>query len=1036
MTPQRWRRLKSLFGEAAEQSSEGRAGVLRRVSENEPSLQDDLAALLAANLKETLPFDPAGAQILAANRLFQDGEVLLDRFKVVRFLDAGGMGEVYEALDKQTGGRVALKTVRRDIAFHPEILERLKAEIQLARQITSPHVCRLHEFFRIPAANGRPELACFNMELLDGRSLADHIKQHAPLTWTAAAPTAFDICKGLIAIHSAGFIHRDFKPGNVMLVERAGRTQAVVMDFGLAQRMQPAALAVAAGGAAPFSGGVAGTPPYMAPEQFQDGNLTPATDVYALGIVLYEMICGHPPYAAGTPLGAAAQSARPLPRLPHPPGDLPPDFERTLARCLEFDPVRRYQSVDQVVSALDPRRVVLRRRRRAIAAAATASIVLAIVLFFVARPPIYRPNENALFWYNRGVSALHEGAYVEATNSLQKALEDDSSFILAHARLAEAWSELDFTGKADREMLLAASVHTRARLPALDNEYLEAIREYVTEDFTGAVKTYASILNHLPTTEKAAGYLDLARAEEKAGNVDEALAAYTKAAQQPPESPASLLRRAILESRRNQSDRAERDYAEAADLYHAGGNYEGLAEVDFQRGYSESTHAHPDEAVNMLEKSLQASEEIGSPQLQIRALARLAVVAYGQGKDDKAIELASQAIELAHERGLDYWAIDARIRRANAYGDKNDFGKADTELKLALSLAEEAKSPRLAALANFSLASLRDQQHDPDDTILYATRALDYYRRAHFDNEALQCLTLVDRGNLTKGDYAQALANGTDALVLAKKTGNPSVIYPAEELLGQVLLETDHYSDALEHFQAGLAASRASGEDIALGLLHCASVLSRLGRYSEALSMIDSVPPSSRLVLDVSNSSANVSAELNLSRGLIAQALQSAKLAAATAHQLGPEAELDSVTLYIRAAIASGDTKSALAAYREGLEYLPRVRNPALIAAFRYAAALILQNNGETERAEANALDALSFFESAGQWEEELFDVAILSRIAIRERNTSKARQNSQKGLDILDRLSHNWDPKAYREYVSRADVKTLARELSATAER
>ncbi len=994
---------------------------------------NELAATVAGS-GETLVAPETVPRRRPLTCLFRDGEIIAGRFRILGFLGAGGMGEVYEALDEDMGGRVALKTIRREAALHRDVLDRLKSEIQLARQITSPHVCRLHEFFRIPASNGRPELGCFNMELLEGRSLAAHVFEHGGLSWSDALPLLLDICEGLKAIHQAGFVHRDLKTGNVMLIERAGRTQAVVMDLGLAQKCV-AVSAAAAGGVVSFAGGVVGTPAYMAPEQFQDGSISEATDIYALGVVLYELLSGSPPFQATNPLAAAVERARRLAPLKGNRADAPPYIDLVIARCLEFDPAQRYQSVDEIIAALNPDRNLLRRHPRKAAVIALAAGALCVGLLVLARTPIYKPAANALGWYDKGVLALDEGTYAKASANFQKAVEYDANFALAHARLAEAWSELDFAAKAEHEMLLATSIHTRAKLADLDREYVDAIRQYVTEDYAGAVKTYAGILTKLPENQQAAGFLDLGRAEERAGDMDAALKAYNEAAQRPPESSAPFLRRAILESRANQMDAAERDFAKATELYKASGNYEGLSEVDYQRGYAYSTHSRFDEARRVLEKSLHASEEIFSPQLEIRALTRLAVIDYWQGRDDDAIKLADQAIELAHNRGSDYWAIDARVRMANAYGDESNFGEADRQLKLALSLAQDAKSPRLLALVHSSLAALRDMQHLPDETIVYSQQAFAYYRRAHFDNEAVQCLTLMDRAKLAKGDYAGAAVSGKEALALARKTGNSSVIYLAEELLGSAYLLRQDYPNAFRHLEAALMASRASGGQTEYVAIECADVLWRLGRYPEALEIIGSIPDSASRQQDFANGKAKLMLELNLSRGQVSNAVKAGKQAMDSAPGLGADVELESATLYMEALTEAGDRKSAGAVYEHATESLPKATNPALVAGFHAAAARLLLSNGQTDLAQREALAAFTFFEAAGQWERELFNLGTLSLLAAKTANSNEAHQYSRKALDILAQVAHNWDPKTYKDFSSRLDIQKLVHQLSAMAE-
>ncbi len=160
------------------------------------------------------------------------------RFRIVGLIGSGGMGEVYEAIDLQLG-RIALKTVRADIASNPQLLAHFKKEVQLARRLSGPHVCRIHDLHPSTDADGLPR-AFLTMEFLEGITLADKIRESAPLPWREVKTIALEICEGLRVMHEAGIIHRDLKSRNVMLAKRNGLVRAVVMDFGLAREVRTA----------------------------------------------------------------------------------------------------------------------------------------------------------------------------------------------------------------------------------------------------------------------------------------------------------------------------------------------------------------------------------------------------------------------------------------------------------------------------------------------------------------------------------------------------------------------------------------------------------------------------------------------------------------------------------------------------------------------------------------------------------------------------------------------------------------------------
>ncbi len=292
----------------------------------------------------------------SASRSFSDGELILDRFRIVRYVGGGGMGEVYEAIDLEMG-RIALKTIRPEIANNPDMLARFKKEVALALKISGPHVCRIHAFFPhafnslTDSARGAKR-AFLTMEFLEGITLADKISESGPLPWREAKAIALEICEGLQTIHDAGVIHRDLKPRNIMLASRNGSICAVVMDFGLAREVASSTSETATNFNSDSQGQIEGTLNSMAPEQFEGEEVRPATDIYALGVVLYELVTGQQPFGANTPIGAAIQRGKrpsPVSSLRH---ELPHLCDEIICKCLEFDLNLRYQSASELADDL------------------------------------------------------------------------------------------------------------------------------------------------------------------------------------------------------------------------------------------------------------------------------------------------------------------------------------------------------------------------------------------------------------------------------------------------------------------------------------------------------------------------------------------------------------------------------------------------------------------------------------------------------------------------------------------------------------
>lgn len=306
---------------------------------------------------------PSGAGVPAPLRrtgepMLADGELVAGRYRVVRFIGLGGMGEVYEVEDQELHARVALKTIRPEIAQDEAMIGRFKREIILARKVTHPHVCRIFDLgFHRPADPVPPgftgDIHFLTMELLPGETLADFLQHRKRLAVEEALPIVRQMAEGLAAAHKAGVVHRDFKPGNVILVpspEPGGEARAVITDFGMARGS-----ALDDGfGASLTGGGLVGTPATMAPEQVEGGPITAGVDIYALGVVLFRLVTGVFPFTGDTGLAVAVK------RLHHPPprpgsivADLDPRWEAVILRCLERDPERRFASAREVLAALD-----------------------------------------------------------------------------------------------------------------------------------------------------------------------------------------------------------------------------------------------------------------------------------------------------------------------------------------------------------------------------------------------------------------------------------------------------------------------------------------------------------------------------------------------------------------------------------------------------------------------------------------------------------------------------------------------------------
>jgi serine/threonine protein kinase/tetratricopeptide (TPR) repeat protein len=309
---------------------------------------------------------------------FRPGQILAGRFRIVRELAHGGMGVVYEAHDEKLQRRIALKCAK------PGHGNRLPPEVRHASEISHPNVCRIFEIHT--ASTGEGEVDFITMEFLDGETLSKRLRR-GPLLEREARNIASQLAAGLAEAHRQQVIHGDLKSSNVILTTADdGTPRAVITDFGLAR-------SPGASQSTLFSAEPGGTPAYMAPELWRGQKASQTSDIYAMGVILYELASGRPPHErvpdeAGSS-GTSASTATAIPwvqRLKLQPAPVSPKWDRILARCLHPDPSRRFSSADELSRALGPSRT--RRRILGVAAAVLLAAVSGLFTYQRATAPV------------------------------------------------------------------------------------------------------------------------------------------------------------------------------------------------------------------------------------------------------------------------------------------------------------------------------------------------------------------------------------------------------------------------------------------------------------------------------------------------------------------------------------------------------------------------------------------------------------------------------------------------------------------------
>src|SRR5580700_151953 len=480
--------------------------------------------------------------------------LIAGRFRIVRPLGSGGMGEVFEALDTQLGQSVALKLIRRHIAASPTAVARFKREVQLGREVGHPNLCRVFDLGSHTEESGQ-QLLFLTMELVDGTTLASAIGGKA-MPAAEAAPLIAEMTSALGALHRAGIVHRDFKSGNVMLARgRGAAPRVVVTDFGLAFDAGSENARLTA------QNGVVGTLAYMAPEQLLGLPPSPAVDVFALGVVIYEMLTGRLPFDSSD-FKTASQRIKGLPPPPsaHTPG-LAPRWDSMVLACLQPDPARRPQDANAVWNLLQGnasvRASAMHSARRWMRTASTAAALLAICLVCIYVLPglfRHRPPASALGHYNRGIRLLADGAAQEALNELGAAIQIDPEFAPARIRRAEAALRLEDFDEAQSELLRVSTGGIQAYLlPKADRIRLFAVRALALQQFGNAQNEYRDLAADVPREQQPEALVSLAGAGILNDQPTAALDACRQAQSIDPDYAPAILLSAVLHARQRET---------------------------------------------------------------------------------------------------------------------------------------------------------------------------------------------------------------------------------------------------------------------------------------------------------------------------------------------------------------------------------------------------------------------------------------------------------------------------------------------------
>lgn len=817
----RWLRVKDIFSEVSEADPAHHDALLESLCGADTALADDVRSLLRLRAKDGLALDRPAPPTpilagLAPPHRHNPGERIAGRYRIERFLCAGGMGEVYAATDLETNQPVALKFMYAFNGGHAQALARFRREVDLARSIQHPNVCRTIDVGGSPA-----EPFCV-MDLLDGQTLAARLQTAGPFSPKEALPLALQICDGLAAAHAAGVIHRDLKPGNIFLIA----DRAVIIDFGLAAINDFTSSLTS-------PDAIIGTIAYLAPEQFEGAPANFASDIYALGLILHEMLAGVRPHDAESPLRLIAQTARRSGKPMRITG-LPLVWAEVIGRCLHGDPAKRYQSPAEVRRALERRSPTLAftlRRPQFLWPATAAALLLSGGLAWSLAARDYQPAPASRDGYQHAQEALTEASPLRAARLLEPVAAADPNFINAWALLAVAYAETDQLDKARDAVLHATTAADRRwRLGRVERQSLHAARAVVMRDFASAASHYDTLAASTAGPDRLHAQLSLGRTLDQSGKTDQALQSFENVVAENPQNAAARLRLALLLARKNQQVRAAAELTRAEAIFRAGGNLEAASDVLLARADILRGRSLEDEAADV-EQVLAHSRKTGDAYHRIAAQFRLANIAERRFQYEQAAAIATQAADLARRENMPVLAAQAMSELGYVFLFQRQPARAVPVLREAVAMAEHAKGYATLANARMRLGEALTGTNDLEEAIAVMRPAIDWYRQGTYDDVLPYFLVKLGTAHSEEHALSQRIQIFEEALALAARSGDEAVQAMALQRLANTAANRN-LRQALNFNERAIPFARKAGNHGAI--IQAAAAPRRLGDLRRA----------------------------------------------------------------------------------------------------------------------------------------------------------------------------------------------------------
>jgi tetratricopeptide (TPR) repeat protein len=961
----------------------------------------------------------------------------LGRYRLGRLLGRGGMGEVYLAHDLTLDRDVAIKFVGADKIGDEVAARRLLHEAHAAAVLDHPFICTVHETGRTP--EGQTFIV---MQYVEGQPLST-LLQAGPMPVRDALHLAANIAEALSAAHHRGIVHRDLKPSNVM-VTPSGRPK--LLDFGIAKQVVlPPSAVNAPTSSADFTtvGTIVGTPAYMSPEQIQQRPLDGRSDLFSLGVVLFESLTGLRAFEGPSTLETIANVLH-----LHPPApstlrrELTDRHDELCRRLMAKDASDRFQSAEEVVGAIKlllpdtsrtvvssgtiaplPQRTGLHVSRRALIAAGAVAVV-AIAGFTIWRRPTPLPTvpPDADIWYQRGLQAMRDGTYETARRSLEQAIVLFPEHVLAYTRLAEAYAELDDEQSAQEQLLkVSQRVRDESRLPEIERLRVQALRASVLRQVDRAVEFHRELVARDPHAES---WLDLGRAQEAAGLRSDARASYAKSAQLDPQSAAAQMWLGWAEALAARSPQALAAFAEAERLYREASNIEGETEVLLRRELTQEDRGDLHAARADLERAMALARNSRSAFQQIRAQLALSRVTASQGQFGEAAMLASVGVKDALESGLDTVAADGLVDLAFTLQQQDRTPEAEEQIRRAIQLAENRGARRIAARARLQLASWQQGEGRASEALTLISSVLPFVRENNYRLLELDALQIAVRAHQALDQLERAQEEAEDVLQLATTVKDETSIALASTNLASVVTALGKYPEALTLRLQAEAIHRRQDDNASLpfDLANRADLLIRLGRPDEAESAMAEI-------------------DVGVAKGLEAYTARASRVVFLRGFAAATELRCDEARRHFRTVTwnpEAGDTMNVLApaidafcAARRGVRISGRVdpgrAAPSVVLESAYWGALAALEAGRGQAALDAVVKGLTGL-GERRFDELRWRLAAVGAVAaVKVGDGAKGRELAAEARRSLNAVRTEWKSD-FEKYGNRADVVYLVR--------